>query len=428
MNRFPGGRWVRGIRIVPGCFAGLSLLGAGLSAASPARAEAALVEIKKLTDKTPDGRRWELGELRVGDTRFLRVPLGIPGGQSFQVKEIETSCGCLQVLGYPESADGTAEISLRYVALKEGSFLVRALVETDLPTEPVLEFAVRVEVVAGDRERAIMIESIAPELLSHRDATIPHGLLISGSEARALSEHGALMVDIRTPAERGGRGVATALEVPLHQLKWKPFLTAQPVILLGSPVLSTATLAAIAKLPRGEKGRIYYLDGGLSAWAAAGGSVGSNGPAAELVRDRVITASELHAAANRNRYLIVDLSGDELSSIYLPEAVRLANPPKNSAAMKDALARLQAEAPDRVLLIVTKDGPAQTQAAAALSTMPVWFLDGGFTGYRQFLGAQTESWRSRRDGRHVVQARQGAVTSHFPRERLSGGCGSCPGR
>ena len=92
---------------------------------------------------------------------------------------------------------------------------------------------------------------------------------IHALEARSRMDAGAILVDVREPAEWAAGHAEGARHIPLAQLGQR-----QRELPVGRPVItvcrSGARSARAATLLAGQGGDASNLDGGMRAWAAAG--------------------------------------------------------------------------------------------------------------------------------------------------------------
>jgi rhodanese-related sulfurtransferase len=88
-------------------------------------------------------------------------------------------------------------------------------------------------------------------------------------EAKGAMDDGAILVDVREPAEWAAGHVEGARHIPLAQLGQR-----QRELPVGRPVItvcrSGARSARAATLLAGQGREVSNLDGGMRAWAAAG--------------------------------------------------------------------------------------------------------------------------------------------------------------
>lgn len=91
---------------------------------------------------------------------------------------------------------------------------------------------------------------------------------ISAQEARSMLESGALMCDVREPAEFASGHIAGARNIPLSNMKMESPDAERPIIfccLSGArTTMNAGRLANVAGRPA------YVLRGGLQAWRGAG--------------------------------------------------------------------------------------------------------------------------------------------------------------
>ena len=116
---------------------------------------------------------------------------------------------------------------------------------------------------------------------------------ITATQAQALIEQGALLIDIREPAEYAQQRIAGSINLPLSQ---PPGLLPQ---LVGKTVIfhclsGKRTAMNAEKLAAYTPCQAYLLDRGLQGWQAAGLPVqGQRKPPLELMRQVQIAAGLL---------------------------------------------------------------------------------------------------------------------------------------
>lgn len=119
---------------------------------------------------------------------------------------------------------------------------------------------------------------------------------ISPAEAKALADRGAVLVDIREPAERAREHIENSVSLPLSQLSHTQVPKgAETVVFYCRSGMRTASNAAALASKSGC--RAYVLDGGIDAWRRAGLPVNSAAPGThapmEMFRQVQITAGLL---------------------------------------------------------------------------------------------------------------------------------------
>lgn len=119
---------------------------------------------------------------------------------------------------------------------------------------------------------------------------------ISPTEAKALVDRGAVLVDIREAAERASEHIDNSVSLPLSALDRGdvPAGAEAVVFYCRSGMRTTANAAALAAK---SNCRAYVLDGGIDAWRRAGLPVSAAATAAhapmEMFRQVQITAGLL---------------------------------------------------------------------------------------------------------------------------------------
>lgn len=117
---------------------------------------------------------------------------------------------------------------------------------------------------------------------------------VSAIQAHELiSEHGALVVDVRSAREFATAHIGGAWNTGAMQLRARTHLATQTILLFGDGKAEAQLHADCTRLRRMGFSAMHVIAGGLPAWLAAGQSIEGTPPLlTELMR---LSATELHA-------------------------------------------------------------------------------------------------------------------------------------
>lgn len=92
---------------------------------------------------------------------------------------------------------------------------------------------------------------------------------VSASEAQAMQQAGALIVDVRTPAERQAARIPGSKAMPLQDLpeQWQKLPGDRDII---CQCASGSRSASAARFLAGQGLKVHNLSGGIAAWQQAG--------------------------------------------------------------------------------------------------------------------------------------------------------------
>lgn len=219
--------------------------------------------------------------------------------------------------------------------------------------------------------------------------TLPADCLITVDEL-AAQKTSVLLIDSRQPDAFAQAPLTGALNLPLFELKTKPFLKDQNVVV----VLDTWRSATVAETCQalhdaGLKAR--FLNGGLSAYLQRHGWLPGALPAQRASRHTAPAVAFADAAYAG--WTLVDLSGkagEKSLSRHFPQRWEPAQGKAAPSLRQQLLARSKNQAQNRRFVIVpanARDEAVLDNALSGLAT-PYTFLDSGVEGFRQFLQSQ----------------------------------------
>lgn len=219
-----------------------------------------------------------------------------------------------------------------------------------------------------------------------------------------------VILDIRGQADVDQCRIPGSLHIPLHAVRTREFLKSRRLVLVGRNGFDEREEAECARL--NTEGFIaFLLDGGISAWSAAGRPVEGEGCQAESLN--AVSPVEWLASRRDDRWLLVNACRSKQSDglRLIPQAVILPDP-ENLDVLRSLIGRRPAGQPF-TLLLFDDDGsdiPKLAQALAKSKLPRLLFLEGGITHYQAFLERQAA----------LVDAQRSSS------RKASSSCASCP--
>jgi rhodanese-related sulfurtransferase len=223
--------------------------------------------------------------------------------------------------------------------------------------------------------------------------------LMAPKQALALYKKGSLfVVDVRGAPDFERYRIPGAMNIPLSFVKTKPFLKAQPFVLVDANPGSGELESACQQLREAGFKQAAVLRGGLMGWRQAGGTIEG-----DLLAQRELNRMAPAVFAEEGGYadwLVVSVTSapqEELNK-FLPKAIALAHPADDTrfaADLESAVAKRTRKGTQLNVLIVDDDGSRIEKLESLLPgglTNPVMFLEGGLAGYRKFWTEQAAIW------------------------------------
>jgi rhodanese-related sulfurtransferase len=204
-------------------------------------------------------------------------------------------------------------------------------------------------------------------------------------------------VDVRISQEFDKYRIPGALNMPLYAVRTKAFLRNANVVLVNEG-RSTAELEreCLALRHQGLE-RVWVLDGGLVGWRRSGGSV--VGDELSMLAANRMQPSEWVSERQYPDWVVVDISGDSEKSVrtLFPGAVRVAstNPGRLAVDLRAISNRKRRDGGAKILLVDRSGGNYDKYAVLFRDRKgpAVFFLDGGYEGYKAFLRNQVAMWQ-----------------------------------
>lgn len=219
-----------------------------------------------------------------------------------------------------------------------------------------------------------------------------------------------VLLDIRGQADVDQCRIPGSLHIPLHAVRTKEFLKPRRLVLVGRNGLDEREESECVRL-NNEGFMASLLDGGISAWSAAGRPVEGDGCQAGSLN--TISPVEWLASRRDERWLLVNACRSKQSDglRLIPQALILPDP-ENLDVLRSLIGQRAAGRPV-TLLLFDDDGSDIPRLAQALSksTLPrVLFLEGGINHYQAFLERQAALFDAQRSSSR----------------KASSSCASCP--
>jgi rhodanese-related sulfurtransferase len=219
-------------------------------------------------------------------------------------------------------------------------------------------------------------------------------------------------VDVRSPAEFEQYRISESINIPLHLVKTKNFLKNSPVVLVNDG-RSTAELEQVCQeLRQGGFRQVTVLENGLNAWREnARPLAGDTFAQARLNR---MSPGELSVERLYSDWLVLDVSTPgkfkDLRQWLPPNVVvvSIKSGADPAASMRALIAKHRKTNPQGRVLLVADDNQAYARLDARLQkggTISALRLEGGLTGYRDFMSRQIAMWNQQNKPRKLPSCR-----------------------
>ena len=201
------------------------------------------------------------------------------------------------------------------------------------------------------------------------------------------------LVDVRSPEEFERLRIPGSINLPLHAVKTKAFLKAQPFALVSAGCEWRDLESECKRLQLcGFKPSILF--GGLVAWQSQGGP---------LEGDRLLAATYKEIPA----YLFFHEKDYESIKVFdvspkpIPDAQKLITGTVHARNIESLLKLLkQNDHSYHTIVLFNENGEQHEKFDAALKRAGIstaFYLKGGISGYRNFLENTTLSWKSKKE-------------------------------
>ncbi|MGA9477686.1 MAG: rhodanese-like domain-containing protein [Desulfobacterales bacterium] len=250
------------------------------------------------------------------------------------------------------------------------------------------------------------VTGISKELIKGAAIEADYSLAVTAAELLNKTKQNRRMtlVDVRSPDEFDRLRIPGSISVPLHAVKTKDYLKAQPFVLVSAGYEWRDLETECKRLQQsGFKPSILF--GGLVAWQNQGGPVEG---------DRLLVAAYKEISTHLFFYEkdYKDIKVFDVSTKPIPYIQKLIPGTVHVKNIESLLRLLKQNSPTYLTLVLFNESGEQYEkfdAALKKAGIPTaFYLKGGISGYRHFLENTTLSWKSKAE--RVVTL---------------GGCGSC---
>lgn len=219
-------------------------------------------------------------------------------------------------------------------------------------------------------------------------------------------------VDVRAAVEFEQVRIAESINIPLHLIKTKSFLKNAPIVLVNDGRSSAELEQACQALRHDGFQQVTVLEGGLNAWRENSRPLAGD-PFAQARLNRM-SAAELSVERLYRDWLVLDVSTPgkfkdlrqwmpvNVVAVSTKAGVDLA------ASTRAIIAKHRKTNPQVRVLLVADDNQAYERLDARLqkgSAISTFRLDGGLTGYREFLSRQIAMWNQQNQPRRLPSCR-----------------------
>jgi len=253
---------------------------------------------------------------------------------------------------------------------------------------------------------AATVPKISEELIKSAPIEPDYSFAVTAAEFLNKTKQNRRMtvVDVRSPEEFERLRIPGSINLPLHAVKTKAFLKAQPFALVSAGCEWRDLESECKRLQQsGFKPSILF--GGLVAWQSQGGPV--EGDRRLVAAYRKVPA---HLFFHEKDYESIKVF--DVSPYPLPDAKKLIHGNVHAKNIESLVKVAKQNSPTyRTIVLFNENGEQYEKFDAALKKAGIstaFYLKGGMNGYRKFLENTTLSWKSKAE--RVV---------------TSGGCGTC---
>lgn len=270
---------------------------------------------------------------------------------------------------------------------------------------------------AGLNLVAVLPFMVSVEAQDHKKHDLTCALSADAVLDQLKEKEKPVLIDIRNPDLFDRIRIPESVNIPLYAVKTKHYLKKRRIVLIDEGYEYSRLETECKKLK--ETGfHAFILFGGLNAWAMAGGRM--EGDLLALEGMKKVFSRQFHLEKDYENHLTLCVTrGKEDSSFCLASnAIRLRafnEDSLRSAVLSNQIpgSGLQGKNAFRMIVIAGEDGAGYEKAEKIIKKMKmmnVYYLDGGFMAYRQYL--------------ERVSLSQQPKASRMKQQKKCGGCGT----
>jgi rhodanese-related sulfurtransferase len=208
-----------------------------------------------------------------------------------------------------------------------------------------------------------------------------------------------VLIDVRSPDSFDQLRIPGSMNIPLYAVKTKSFLKDRHAVLIDEGYFYGRLEAECRKL-KDAGFHVSILFGGLNAWIETGGELDGHSFGANRIN--TVSPCVFHLEKDYENNVIIDISGKRnLDATPLPTnavyfSVVDTNGLKLSGFYESLNGAKQSNNKYQVIVIASKDGSGYEKAKKIIREMKinnVFYLDGGFHAYSQYLNDLSLSGR-----------------------------------
>lgn len=193
------------------------------------------------------------------------------------------------------------------------------------------------------------------------------------------------LVDIRAQQAFDTLRIPGSLNMPLYAVKTKPFLKAKPLILINEGYAAKLLEQECRELNQNGF-NASCLQGGLNEWHINKGPI--EGDPFAIKNIRLVSPQTVFQENDAKKHIIIDISETKSKQgiTLFPEAVHIPEHKTNKNVLCASVRDLIKKTPS--ILIFNQDGKGYDPVMKQLSDQgigPVFYLEGGLSGYEQFM-------------------------------------------
>jgi len=342
----------------------------------------------------------DLGRLALGQRLIHELHVENTDEIPLDIARVTSTCKCVKILERPETV------------MPGDKGAIRAEVLVNVPGD--YAFGVKVHPWEPDRQPSSFLLLVTVPRPKGSNPTF----YVSASDILGGALPDVAFVDVRR-APPGTGTLPGAMRLPLHAVKTTRSLRSRPVVLIDDGWRSPSTELACFQLRQKGFTSVQILDGGVQAWAAAGGALAGQ---ADEPPD-ALSPDDYLASRGFTDWIVVD-AGTRTDDAVLPnDTLRVGAVPEDIDRVTSAVKALTGRRGGlQHVLVVGRDDDASRHLAAALKAIGgavVFRLEGGGDALARHMRAR----ETRASGRSLRTSR--TVGGRRPARRIRRSCGGC---